>query len=263
MLSRPPTTRLGPPPVHKAAPPPRRGFTLVEVIAAVGIVTVLVSLMLPALSRARGEGQRVHCAAQMKELFHALFVYSEDDGGRLPYMGSYYASQKFAHPQTNRSWPAAIAPYLMDVWDVHRCASDAAPVRVGLVDRDVIPLPSPAPGAGPAPGRVAHLSYRGEERRRGGLADAMRPWDTVLLIEGLTQPPDKNDHFHDIVAPSSPSRRPGAKPRRPTIDPSFERHNGASHVLFYSGSVETVPVGLLQDIQARHLAAGLPPSLMP
>ena len=42
----------------------RCGYTLVELIIVVGIITVLVALLLPALSRARHEGREIACAVE-------------------------------------------------------------------------------------------------------------------------------------------------------------------------------------------------------
>lgn len=238
-----------------------RGFTLLEVLAVVSIVAVLISMTMPALSRAREQARAAVCAAHLKECFNATFMYAQDHADWLPYMGSYYRVTKLAHPKANRSWPEAIAPYLHETWAIYKCPTDADPVKVRIHESKVLPIPSGRSGT-PAPvegaDRTARLSYRGEERRQGRLNDPRRPGQALLLIEGLTQPAVVEDHFHALVPPGSSANAVAVGSRQYR---SFRRHNGRSHFLFYSGAIELLPGKALERIQRRHLTSGLAPPL--
>jgi prepilin-type N-terminal cleavage/methylation domain-containing protein/prepilin-type processing-associated H-X9-DG protein len=59
------------------------GFTLVELLVAVGIITVLVSLLMPALSNARGHARRVACLSNVRTLTTAWLAYAQNNRGRL------------------------------------------------------------------------------------------------------------------------------------------------------------------------------------
>ncbi len=60
------------------------GFTLVELLVVMTIISVLASLMLPALEQARESARRALCVSQLKQLYLASLLYVQDFGGLLP-----------------------------------------------------------------------------------------------------------------------------------------------------------------------------------
>ena len=61
-----------------------KGFTLVELLVVVGIIALLISMLLPALRKAREQAQRTACAAQLRQLTAAVVAYGIENRGRLP-----------------------------------------------------------------------------------------------------------------------------------------------------------------------------------
>ena len=59
-----------------------RGFTLVGLLVVISIISILMSILMPALSRAREQGQRVHCMSNLKSLAMAWNLYTQDNDGR-------------------------------------------------------------------------------------------------------------------------------------------------------------------------------------
>jgi prepilin-type processing-associated H-X9-DG protein/prepilin-type N-terminal cleavage/methylation domain-containing protein len=71
------------------------GFTLVELLVVIGIIAALVAMLLPALQRARAQAKEVQCAANMRQVGHAMHQFAANNNGRLP--GG-------AHTTSSRAW---------------------------------------------------------------------------------------------------------------------------------------------------------------
>lgn len=86
-----------------------RGFTLVELLVVIGIISVLVGVLLPALSKARMSASRAVCASNVRQIGVGLLMYAGDHKGRLP------ESTHTAGGDFERTWVYSLSKYLGNV----------------------------------------------------------------------------------------------------------------------------------------------------
>jgi prepilin-type N-terminal cleavage/methylation domain-containing protein/prepilin-type processing-associated H-X9-DG protein len=65
----------------------RRAFTLVELLVVIAIIALLISILLPALSKARRAGYTIGCISNLHAIGQAMLLYTTDNHGWLPGSG--------------------------------------------------------------------------------------------------------------------------------------------------------------------------------
>lgn len=57
---------------------PNRGFTLIELLVSIAIIGLLVSILLPSLSRAREQAKGASCLSNLRQISHGWHLYADD-----------------------------------------------------------------------------------------------------------------------------------------------------------------------------------------
>jgi len=82
---------------------PHGGFTLVELLVVIGIIAVLISILMPALTKARISAMRTVCKSNLRQDAMAITMYANDNKGRYPSGVLYnwpFAGGNIAAPET-------------------------------------------------------------------------------------------------------------------------------------------------------------------
>jgi prepilin-type N-terminal cleavage/methylation domain-containing protein len=69
-----------------------RAFTLIELLVVIAVIAVLISLLLPALSRAREAGRSVTCSSNLRQIYLIARAYADEHKGLSPAIGQPYAA---------------------------------------------------------------------------------------------------------------------------------------------------------------------------
>ncbi len=63
------------------------GFTLIELLVVISIIAILISILLPALAKARELANRAVCMANIRGIIQSMITYSQSSSGVLPCTG--------------------------------------------------------------------------------------------------------------------------------------------------------------------------------
>lgn len=68
----------------------RKAFTLIELLVVIAIIALLISILLPSLSRARELSKRTVCSANLRGIGQAMYIYAQDEPGVFPCVAEVY-----------------------------------------------------------------------------------------------------------------------------------------------------------------------------
>jgi prepilin-type N-terminal cleavage/methylation domain-containing protein len=193
----------------------RQGFTIIELIVVMAVISVLLALTLPAIGRARQAARRMQCQNNLRNL--ALGLTSFDTANqRLPASGYIFEIHGFV--KKHHSWAISLLPYigeevLAGEWNLRRPIDSPvnAPLTLARIPVFICPSDitrSPKVGGGGDQSYVVNGGV-GYTTMMNGVRDcAIDPAGNILDLNGngVECPPDSKtdgapsdrDYFKDL-----------------------------------------------------------------
>lgn len=198
-----------------------RGFTLIELMTAIIVISILAALLLTGFARVRGTARRTQCAANLKQINVAIQMYASDHDRRLPNMG--YITDGLA---VKCSWADRIYPYIRQT-NIFECPQSSdyvyeigCPPDSTMLDEDEMPYNF---DGGYDLNRLSRLGHEFISE-----ASLTHPTDTISILDGKGQ----------IITPGFKLVL-DAQALRTQVKPP--RHGKGYNVLFADGHVSWKP----------------------
>lgn len=140
----------------------RAGITLVELIAVIGIIAVMVSLIVPGIMASRGAADRAACLNHMKQLILALHNYETEHQSLPPGVVDPSRPVRNRPVGLHTSWIAQLLPHLEQGGTAASLDTDYSvydPVNSGAATKWIATLRCPSDRRNPPVGGVGVTNY--------------------------------------------------------------------------------------------------------
>ncbi len=209
----------------------KKAFTLIELLVVISIIALLISILLPSLSRARELARRTVCLANMRHTGLAIQMYANANNEHYP------SSSCALHENSAEGWWInALQPY-SGTHLMHRCPSDRA--------RTFMDWDNPPPQSQWGEYRWASYSVNAcfDNKQFARLDGAPRPMQTIYACE-TPESVVGADHVH-------PEMWFGLADPRNHV--AYDRHLGVSNYLFADGRAAQMTLEETWDPGRRNL----------
>ncbi len=218
----------------------KSAFTLIELLVVIAILALLISILIPSLSRARQAAKTAVCASNMRGIMQALYLYAGDHRDQIVGVGLAHGG---GHGNDQAAWINTLRQSYGENTLIARCPQDES-------DHWALPIAPPPPAADADGGQgdetmepiLRRTSFgtnyyiAGEVAGRGPynqLGKIKRPITTIFMAELVEVGPfATSDHVHPENWWSNP-RSLAAQ------EMALDRHRKKANYSFFDAHVGT------------------------
>ncbi len=97
-----------------------RGFTLIELLIVIAIIGVLSALLVPVISKIRGDAEQARNTSNLRQIGSAVLQFAGENNGRTPTAGGVIRRNETDPTTGQPAWTEQIAPIVQSDWRVFR-----------------------------------------------------------------------------------------------------------------------------------------------
>jgi prepilin-type N-terminal cleavage/methylation domain-containing protein len=251
-----------------------KAFTLVELLVVIGIIALLVSILMPALSAARRQSQTVRDLAALRTLMTAFHAYAAENRGRVlpgywPGPAEDDRSQPIGFP-ANARYPWRLMPYLQGAVKGGILSGEQEAL---IGERDAADYATWAYTVSVFPSFGMNIHHVGGDLVNGSLDPVTRtgepsnPSDLIVFASARYNLSGRREGYFEVRRPS-----PGAQYDEAALAHEFgfvhlrygpRGGQGRAACALFDGHAALLDEAELKDPRhwqnARHLSSGAPP----
>ncbi len=240
--------------------PQRHGFTLLELLIVVAIISLLMSVLLPSLNQVRKQARAVSSLATLNGWGKGTLMWTMENGDVLPYEGKKNpvdmgGTGGLGNPTW---WANAVPPFMgsKSYESLHKMLGESVPVppekSVFTDPAAKRPVDAPYTGGTSANRFKFYFNYvfnseidnsitekfgpEGYAKERMPMSRIRRPVATVMMLELRSVPEELSpgDRYHDGINPTT-GEEIGLKRCRGDFKHLAKRYKKGTHILFCDG----------------------------
>lgn len=239
--------------------PASHGFTLIEILVVLAIISILAAMIFPTFARAREGARRASCLSNLRQIGMAIFQYVQDNDERLPLIPIHQFPDDTKKPVDVVNFLSPTGPRAYGEWEPNLFYVIMPYIREGNILSCPSSVAAPAPFS---PTAQSSASYLGNGLLMGKPQHVADRPETIILMQemefrtsvcalrptlGATfdmctvfQPPWSLWHFNPerLGGIALTVNGPGFSPSSAAYEQFSVRHFGGGNLLFGDGHVK-------------------------